>query len=294
MKDLSVCGLARRSQVIPNAIGISSVELVANGVSPYQDGVSVNAELTFVEDPECNSRPFGFSSIATSMIPGLITLADRLTCVVGKNQSGKTNLLKALQKFNPVEKTVKYGVRSDWPRGGRRAKDETQVVCEAHFDLDAELDELAGLTDSAVQIPKKVVVSRNYAGQYAVDFPEHPDFFASRAHRNDVDQICAKMAVPSTAVGEAFLRASGECVADAKQTAHQGQFVELAKLAEPHRERLERAGSSDQLQSQNEAQFVLGYVSLLGQISNELAALPTVRRKADECIIRHLPIYLHG
>jgi hypothetical protein len=53
------------------------------------------------------------------------------------------------------------------------------------------------------------------------------------------------MAVPSTPVGEAFLRASGECIAEVKQTAHKGQSVELAKLAEPHRERLERAGSSD-------------------------------------------------
>jgi energy-coupling factor transporter ATP-binding protein EcfA2 len=235
-------------------------------------------------------RIFKYRNIEDS---GLITLADRLTCIVGKNQSGKTNLLKALQKLNPVDKTVKYDARSDWPRGGRRAKDQTQVVCEAHFDLDAEQDELAGLTDSGVQIPKKAVVARNYAGQYAVDFPEHPDFFPSRAHRNDVDQICAKMAVPSTPVGEAFFRASGECIAEAKQTAHQGQFVELAKLAEPHRERLERAGSSDQLQSQNEAQFVLGYVSLLGQISNELAALPTVRHKADECIIRNLPTFIY-
>jgi hypothetical protein len=29
----------------------------------------------------------------------------------------------------------------------------TQVVCEAHFDLDAEQDELAGLTDSAMRMP---------------------------------------------------------------------------------------------------------------------------------------------
>src|SRR5271156_5024067 len=118
-------------------------------------------------------RIFKYRNIEDS---GLVNLADRLTCIVGKNQSGKTNLLNALQKLNPLDKTVKYDVRSDWPRGGRRAKDETQVVCEAHFDLDAaEQDELAGLTDSAVRM-RKVVVSRNYAGQYAVDFPDHPDF----------------------------------------------------------------------------------------------------------------------
>ena len=145
---------------------------------------------------------------------GLVRLADRLTCIVGKNQSGKTNLLKALQKLNPHDKSIKYDVRSDWPRGGRRTKDETQVVCEAHFDLDAEQYELAGLTDSTLRMPK-AVVTKNYAGQYAVEFPDHPDFFPNRTPRNDVDQICAKLAVPSTPVSEAFFRASGEnCAAE--------------------------------------------------------------------------------
>src|SRR5271155_4227618 len=33
---------------------------------------------------------------------GLIKLADHLTCIVGKNQSGKTNLLRGLHKFSRV------------------------------------------------------------------------------------------------------------------------------------------------------------------------------------------------
>jgi hypothetical protein len=113
---------------------------------------------------------------------GLIKLADHLTCIVGKNQSGKTNLLRGLHKFNPHDKSVKYDARRDWPRGGRRTRDETQVVCEAHFDLDAEQDELAGLTDSAMRMPK-AVVTKNYTGQYAVEFPDHPDFFPNRVHQ---------------------------------------------------------------------------------------------------------------
>jgi hypothetical protein len=234
-------------------------------------------------------RIFKYRNIEDS---GLVKLADRLTSIVGKNQSGKTNLLKGLQKFNPRDKSVKYDARSDWPRGGRRTKDETQVVCEAHFDLDVEQDELAGLTDSAVRM-QKVVVTKNYASQYAVSFPDHPDFFPNRVHPNDVDQICAKLAVPSTPVGEAFFRASGECVAEAKKTAHQGRFTELAMLAEPHRERLERAGSTDQPQNQDEAQFLAAYINLLGQISNELAALPTIQHKAQECIVRHLPTFIY-
>src|ERR1700704_4838497 len=108
-------------------------------------------------------RIFKYRNIEDS---GLIQLADQLTCVVGKNQSGKTNLLKGLQKLNPHDKSVRYDARSDWPRGGRRAKDDTQVVCEAHFLLDAaEKEELAGLTDTPMQATT-VVVSKNYAGQH--------------------------------------------------------------------------------------------------------------------------------
>ena len=103
-------------------------------------------------------RIFKYRNIKDS---GLINLADHLTCIVGKNQSGKTNLLRGLHKFNPHDKSIKYDARSDWPRGGRRAKDDTQVVCEAHFDLGGvEQDELAALTDSAMRMPK-VVVTKN-------------------------------------------------------------------------------------------------------------------------------------
>jgi hypothetical protein len=223
---------------------------------------------------------------------GLIKLADRLTCIVGKNQSGKTNLLRGLHKFNSHDKSISYDVRRDWPRGGRRTRDVSQVVCEAHFNLDVEQEELAGLTDSAMRMPK-AVVTKNYAGQYAVEFPDQPDFFPNRVHPNDVDQICAKLALPSTPVGEAFFRASGECLAEAKKTAHQGLFAELAVLAGPHREKLERAGSTDHLENQNEAEFSSGYINLLGQISNELAALPTIQGKAQDCIVRHLPTFIY-
>src|SRR4051812_1977284 len=115
-------------------------------------------------------RIFQYRNIEDS---GRVTLDNRLTCLVGKNQSGKTNLLKALQKFNPRDNSVRYDVRSDWPRGRRRVRDTTRVVCEAHFTLGApEQSELASLA-AAETPPSKVIVTKNYAGQYAVAFPEN-------------------------------------------------------------------------------------------------------------------------
>src|SRR5436190_1565738 len=134
-------------------------------------------------------RVFKYRNIVDS---GLVSLADQLTCIVGKNQSGKTNLLKALQKLNPHDKSVKYDVRSDWPRGGRRAKDGTQVVCEAHFTLGPEKDELSALLDTPVEITK-AIVTKSYAGQYAVTFPEHPDLFPKRVAASEVKRVSDKL-----------------------------------------------------------------------------------------------------
>ena len=66
-------------------------------------------------------RLFKYRNIQDS---GLVKLADRLTCIVGKNQSGKTNLLKGLQKFNPhtSPSNMMCGVIGRGAGGGARMK----------------------------------------------------------------------------------------------------------------------------------------------------------------------------
>jgi predicted ATP-dependent endonuclease of OLD family len=235
-------------------------------------------------------RIFKYRNIEDS---GLVKLADQLTCVVGKNQSGKTNLLKALQKLNPHDKAVRYDIRSDWPRGGRRTRDENQIVCEAHFTLEEpEKKELASLTTSSV-LPASAAVTKNYAGVRTVGFPDQAEAFANRPLASDVNRVCARLALPDVPVGEAFFRAAGECIEGAKRLAHEGRFAELAALAALHQDKLLRAGSTDFPQHQNEATFLTRYLDTLGQLGNELAALPTMQQKAESCIIKHLPTFIY-
>ena len=70
-----------------------------------------------------------------------------LTVLVGKNESGKTALLKALHKFNPFEPEP-YNIEREWPRARRKERSEDQLVCTAQFRLDSEekdaLKELTG------------------------------------------------------------------------------------------------------------------------------------------------------
>lgn len=69
---------------------------------------------------------------------------DQLTCFVGVNESGKTNLLLPLWKFNPADDSTKIDLLLDYPRDeyskinendGRR---KSQSFVEVLFKLDQE------------------------------------------------------------------------------------------------------------------------------------------------------------
>jgi predicted ATP-dependent endonuclease of OLD family len=74
---------------------------------------------------------------------GPIEVGD-ITCLVGKNEAGKTAILKALYRLNPlVETDAKFDVTEDYPRAylkdysrNRKAGAKPAVVVEADFELD--------------------------------------------------------------------------------------------------------------------------------------------------------------
>lgn len=75
-----------------------------------------------------------------------------LTCLLGKNEAGKTALLKALYKLNPViEADSAYDVVDDFPRSEvedyehrvSKGESEPATVCRAEFELDdGEVDSI--------------------------------------------------------------------------------------------------------------------------------------------------------
>jgi predicted ATPase len=95
--------------------------------------------------------------------------AAPLTVLVGKNESGKTAILKALHKLNPLHPEP-YHPR-EWPRGHRGSRSADQVVCTAEFELsaaeDADLQNLAGTSTPL----RRVKVARDHGGTLSVMFP---------------------------------------------------------------------------------------------------------------------------
>ena len=54
---------------------------------------------------------------------------DDITVLVGKNESGKTAILKALHKFNPFSPEP-YTLDREWPRGYRKERSLDAVVVQ--------------------------------------------------------------------------------------------------------------------------------------------------------------------
>lgn len=94
---------------------------------------------------------------------------DSVTCMVGKNESGKTAFLAALKKLNPVERDTGNFDLKDYPRKGyvryrRKHQTSPAVVVRAEFRLDD--DEIRQVEDEygeGVFASSTVLVSKDYA-----------------------------------------------------------------------------------------------------------------------------------
>jgi energy-coupling factor transporter ATP-binding protein EcfA2 len=102
---------------------------------------------------------------------------DRVTALIGTNESGKTNLLLPLWKLNPAS-GGEIKPTADYPRKRYnviRTAPSKPVFIEAHFELDDELArELSALTGSPPEFFGSALVARDFAGKLHISFP-HSD-----------------------------------------------------------------------------------------------------------------------
>jgi len=109
-----------------------------------------------------------FRSIRDS---GLIEVDD-ITCLVGKNESGKTALLHALYRLNPINpEDGEFNPIDDYPRADvddyqydvEQGKREPAIVIRAHFELeDADLEGMAEDYPQDVFTSREVELSKGY------------------------------------------------------------------------------------------------------------------------------------
>ena len=225
---------------------------------------------------------------------GEVDLTDALACVVGKNQAGKSALLRGLHKFNP-HRPAPYDMRRDWPRGQRTKRDKKQVVCQVRFTLSPEelkkLGEIAGRELSGAD----VVVTKDYDGKFGIQLPEDSDLFPDELHSDPIDAICEKLPEPTYPVGMKFQAAADKCILEARQYARERRFEELTQLRDQHVAVLEEERTDVKVarQQANEKQFIEDYKTKLTEVLTALGVERTKHQQAQDYIISQLPTFIY-
>ena len=102
---------------------------------------------------------------------------EKVTAFVGRNESGKTSLLKALHKFNPATPEP-YDAQREFPRD-RYTRDyvangsngEDWPVCSVEFEIAEELRiEIGKLLEEDEKPPEKVTATRYYDGSFELEY----------------------------------------------------------------------------------------------------------------------------
>jgi predicted ATPase len=215
-----------------------------------------------------------------------------LTVLVGKNESGKTALLKALHKFNPFEPEP-YIMEREWPRSLRRERSEDQIVCNAEFILNKqEIKSLRELTGQKIEF-ETIEITRDYAGKFEVLFPS--DIALDKLHPNDVDRIIQALPEIPTKVASEFLDIASECVEDAKRLAREGRFTELKTLFAQIASKLEEVSSmpTQNQEYANEQQFIAQLNETLEQAIQNLEQEDSIHKKAHDYVIQSLPTFVY-
>ena len=97
---------------------------------------------------------------------------ERVTAFVGRNESGKTALLKALHKFNPAIEEP-YNAQREFPRDRFTAEyrdDEDWPVCRVKFELSDEFRQELGELLNGAEVPQKAVLTRSYDGHLGIKY----------------------------------------------------------------------------------------------------------------------------
>jgi ABC-type cobalamin/Fe3+-siderophores transport system ATPase subunit len=91
---------------------------------------------------------------------------SQITAILGRNESGKSNLLRGLRSLNPAEGFTALNPIKDFPRHRRleECTDETKVIDSRWLLDDKERAELVALLPRAKDV-RRVVVERRYHGK---------------------------------------------------------------------------------------------------------------------------------
>ena len=159
-----------------------------------------------------------------------------------------------------------------------------------HFALaPEELETLAEIAGQGLS-SAEVVVTRDYAGNFEIQFPKDPTLFPNALHPNSIDSICQNLLRPTEEMGDNFRTVAMKCVQETTQCAREGRFEKLASIREQHVAALQEqfTEGNPEPQYSNENQFIDDYTAKLTQIETMLGEELTPYQKVHACIVSKL------
>jgi len=105
---------------------------------------------------------------------GLIELEEKVTCLVGKNESGKTAALETIYRLNPIPSghKIKFNGSLEYPRR-LRSRESSQISSTtpitAKFVLENEdIAVIEGLYGPGALNSDEIEISKNYENEYGI------------------------------------------------------------------------------------------------------------------------------
>lgn len=230
-------------------------------------------------------RVSNFRSIKDS---GLIE-ASRITALLGRNESGKSNLLRGLHSLNPLDGFKALNPIKDFPRDRRLSEcsDDTEAVTSTWELDDDDKAELLEILPRATNV-KTMVISRRYHGKNRyIFFPELKSIkFDETDVKNKVKKLAAairaKAADGNTLATDADAfeaKASATRVRDTWAT----EFAAAAKAA-----RTKLAGVDAELSDAQE-----GILTELEELSDSISGDKEAQQKAGNWAVDAIPKFFY-
>ena len=223
---------------------------------------------------------------------------NNLTVLVGKNESGKTSLLKALHKLNPYRSETyepkPYEIAKEWPRRHRGERAEEHMVCRARFQLsDEEKAEVAKITEGKM-FSDIVEISRDYAGKLEINFEEDICLDESPSTDVNVNAIFDSLPEVEDNCSRAFKKFATDCLDEVRRFINDGQFTELHQLFHKHRRLLRsKRIQSDHPSYHIEGRFINRYSVCLSRLARDLQQFRSAKLKVRDYIVEHLPTFIY-
>lgn len=158
------------------------------------------------------------------------------TCLVGKNEAGKSACIEALHRLNPA-KAASFSLLDDYPRWLKKEHEltgeiENATPITATFELtDDDLADIENQFSASVLKSKEIVASRMYGAdiklQLQIDFNAFIKWFNGQHASSIVRKI---KATTSEELMEEFVRLSGETTPDTNEPTDDARAAKQAKV----------------------------------------------------------------